>query len=182
MEAPTIITPNRPKSPSYLIPCSPDPLQPDLLIPGSTSSLSDLCRPVFFSLHYHQSCVSLSSRCSLWLFPSCPCASGISVLVAKPPSTLVERPLQLSRTLYKSPLFAQNKPNPQNPRINATAYTAKLYKKKPPHRTQKNKPKQTQSPRPVGTTYDMPHTTYEPNQRFIAIPRSRRYSLICRIL
>ena len=38
----------------------------------------------------------------------------------------------------------QNKPNFQNPKPNATTYATKSYTNIPPHRTQKNKPKQTQ--------------------------------------
>jgi len=59
-----------------------------------------------------------------------------------PPSTLVNFSLQLSSALYKSPPFAQNKPNSQNPKTNATLVTAKNYKQKPPHSHPK---KQTQT-------------------------------------
>jgi hypothetical protein len=39
----------------------------------------------------------------------------------------------------------QNKPNPQNPKTNATTCFTKSYEHKPPHPARKNKPNQTQS-------------------------------------
>ena len=72
---------------------------------------------------------------------------------SQPPSTLVERPLQIG-------LFAQNpardpwrdKPNPQNPKIKATSFTTKSYTNIPPRSPQKNKPKQTQFPGEIRNT------------------------------
>ncbi len=116
METPTIIALNRPKSPNYLPPRSPDSHPSQIrpwrnpLIPRYTSSLSDRCRPVFFSLYSHQSCVSLCSPCPSrrsaaggWLFPS-------SLYTCRTSSTTVEYALQIA------PLCAKQtqSPKPKN--------------------------------------------------------------------
>jgi len=49
-------------------------------------------------------------------------------------------PLHLSRTLYKSDLFMQNKPNPLNAQIYINVYDTKDYKNFIPLAGQKNKP------------------------------------------
>ena len=49
-------------------------------------------------------------------------------------------PLHLSRTLYKSTLFMQNKPNFRKAETNATYYATKTYTNIPLRSLQKNKP------------------------------------------
>jgi len=49
-------------------------------------------------------------------------------------------PLHLSRTLYKSPLFMQNKPNFQDARMNVNIYNTTYYKNFIPLAGYKNKP------------------------------------------
>ncbi len=44
-------------------------------------------------------------------------------------------PLHLSRTLYKSALFMQNKANFRNARMNLNFYSTKYYENKPPFQT-----------------------------------------------
>jgi len=53
-------------------------------------------------------------------------------------------PLHLSRTLYKSTLFIQNKPNFQKSQINSSAYIKMTYKNKTAFGLVQNKPNQTQ--------------------------------------
>jgi len=76
--------------PNYLIPCSPGPL-PSQIRPWRNPQIP---RSPLLSLP------------SLWLFPSC-----LRVLVARPPTfTLVARPVQVSRVLYKSDFFCKTNP------------------------------------------------------------------------
>jgi len=49
-------------------------------------------------------------------------------------------PLHLSRILYKSALFMQNKPNSLNVQIYINVYDTKIYKNKTAFRREKNKP------------------------------------------
>ena len=49
-------------------------------------------------------------------------------------------PLHLSRTLYKSALFMQNKPNFQDDQMNVNIYYTKAYKNETAYRRGKNKP------------------------------------------
>ena len=70
----------------------------------------------------------------------------------KPPSILPILPPN------KTP-SAQNKPNRQNPKTDQTSYTTKSYTNIPPRQDRKNKPNQTQSPRPR-TRHDIRYTTY----------------------
>ena len=76
------------------------------------------------------------------LRPLCPCASVPLCLRAFVAKT---HPLHLSRLLYKSPLFAQNKPNPQNPKMNVSSIPTKDYRNIAAFTPRKNKPNQTQS-------------------------------------
>jgi len=67
-------------------------------------------------------------------------------IVCHLPSVLA--PLQLSRELYKSPLFMQNKPKVKIGKMNITSYILKDYENKSNWtlgESGKNKPKQTQS-------------------------------------
>ena len=52
--------------------------------------------------------------------------------------------LQLSRILYKSALFSQNKPNFQNAQMNASSVLTKDYENQPLRRLPENKANQTQ--------------------------------------
>ncbi len=54
-------------------------------------------------------------------------------------------------------LYAQNKPNFQNPKNNTTSTAPKIYNNIPPRRNQENKPNQTQSP-PHKATSEIRHT------------------------
>jgi len=70
----------------------------------------------------------------------------LSSAVCHLPSVLA--PLQLSRELYKSPLFMQNKPKVKIGKMNITSYILKDYENKSNWtlgESGKNKPKQTQS-------------------------------------
>jgi len=49
-------------------------------------------------------------------------------------------PLHLSRALYKSPLFMQNKPNLQDAKMNVNIYYTKAYNNETAFRRNKNKP------------------------------------------
>jgi len=49
-------------------------------------------------------------------------------------------PLHLSRTLYKSSLFMQNKPNFRKSQMNVNIYYTKVYKNETAFRRRKNKP------------------------------------------
>jgi hypothetical protein len=49
-------------------------------------------------------------------------------------------PLHLSRTLYKSPLFMQNKPNFLDAQMNVNIYYTKVYKNETAYRRGQNKP------------------------------------------
>ncbi len=49
-------------------------------------------------------------------------------------------PLHLSRTLYKSPLFMQNKANFRKAQMNVNSFITKDYRKKDDFAVQKNKP------------------------------------------
>ena len=49
-------------------------------------------------------------------------------------------PLHLSRTLYKSTLFMQNKPNVKNAQINVNSYMKSIYEKLDTWLSVKNKP------------------------------------------
>ncbi len=74
--------------------------------------------------------------------------SSAALYICRGPSTFVENPLLMSRSLYTCRenftnrlLFMQNKPNFLRGQINATLFAAKDYDNKPPRRTRKNKPK-----------------------------------------
>jgi len=60
------------------------------------------------------------------------------------PLSSVLGPLLLSRTLYKSAHFIQNKPNSLNVQIYINVYAPKIYKNKTASGPGKNKPNQTQ--------------------------------------
>jgi hypothetical protein len=70
-------------------------------------------------------------------------------------------PLLLSRALYKSTLFMQNKPNLPDTQMNASPFITKDYENQPRLRTMKNKPNQTQ-PNPI-------QSQYKPNSRNVQI-------------
>ncbi len=55
-------------------------------------------------------------------------------------ASCVLNPLHLSRTLYKSPLFMQNKPNLQKSQMNVNLYNTTDYENKWQRRVRKNKP------------------------------------------
>ena len=52
----------------------------------------------------------------------------------------LNRPLQLSRNLYKSPLFMQNKPNFPDTQMSINIYCTKIYSDDPAFRRGQNKP------------------------------------------
>jgi len=60
--------------------------------------------------------------------------------------TTVKSPLQMSRDLYKTATFVQNKPNPQDPKININSFTTKLYSNYILRYPRKNKPNFRQAP------------------------------------
>jgi len=63
-------------------------------------------------------------------------------------------PLQLSRELYKSPLFMQNKPKVKIGKMNITSYITKDYENETLGESGKNKAKQTQTkPKRSGVPY-----------------------------
>jgi len=66
------------------------------------------------------------------------CAIGILTIL----NILVA--LHLSRVLYKSTLFMQNKPNFRNAKMNVNSFITKDYKNELCQKLQKNKPNQTQ--------------------------------------
>ena len=111
-------------SPAFgtLIPCSPDSLPSQIRRAESppTAGRNPLM-PRFLLLPPSSALCLLSS-------PFCPVPPSCH-------STLVENPLQIG-------LFAQNKPNPKNPKTNATLFAAKNYEERPPSTDLK---KQTQS-------------------------------------
>ena len=59
-------------------------------------------------------------------------------------------PLHLSRTLYKSALFMQNKANFPDAQMNVTSLITVEYENKSNWTLGENKPNQTQSPRAIG--------------------------------
>ena len=72
-------------------------------------------------------------------------------------------PLHLSRSLYKSAPFMQNKPNFRKARMNVSSFITKDYRKNDAFAVQKNKPNQTQFPQ-RDTQYAIRDTKYKPNQ------------------
>ena len=56
-------------------------------------------------------------------------------------------PLHLSRVLYKSPLFMQNKPNLLNAQMNVSSAITMNYEQLTMNYANKNKPKQSQLPK-----------------------------------
>ncbi len=76
----------------------------------------------------------------------------VNKLVAKPAPYVIARkylraykaPLHLSRTLYKSALFMQNKPNLLNAQMNVSSVITNYYENVRLHRRGENKPNQTQ--------------------------------------
>jgi len=71
--------------------------------------------------------------------------SSIDYQASKTCKSCQNIPLHLSRTLYKSALFMQNKPNLQNDEMNVSAYITDGYDNFLPSSRPKNKAKQTQN-------------------------------------
>jgi len=90
------------------------------------------------------------------------------------PRTRPAGPLQLSSALYKSPPFAQNKPNTQKQKITQNPTQSRLTKKRRPTPPEKTNPIQTQSP-PRFTLHPSRFTRYAsrftlPASRFTSYP------------
>jgi len=90
--------------------------------------------------------IELCSNLSLFALSFVEVSKGLScVAFCEAGSSL--GPLHLSRTLYKSTLFMQNKPNFQDTQMNVSIFSKMAYENKHNWTLGENKPKQTQFPK-----------------------------------